>query len=152
MSLKFRHSHWLSYTGFQKVNSTGASNSGRKLCIHCVSSEETTLKATTLYISLSPWFGKFWLYHHTFFKVLDFLCFIPLVSDTAFACGVIKFYKIVKFEILTFVLEECSHLRYDTVWSGNNYQCFVAGCCFCFEGGLALCWFSVLEIVNLWWG
>jgi len=29
----------------------------------------------------------------TFFKVLDFLCFIPLVSDTVFACGVIKFYK-----------------------------------------------------------
>lgn len=47
----------------------------------------------------------------TFFKVLDFLCFIPLVSDTVFACGVIKFYKIVKFEILTLVLEECSNLR-----------------------------------------
>jgi hypothetical protein len=46
-----------------------------------------------------------------FFKVLDFLCFIALVPDTVFACGVIQFYKIVKFEILTLVLEECSHLR-----------------------------------------
>ena len=109
MSLKLRHSHWLSYTGFQRVNSTGAANSGRKFGIYCVSSEETTLKATTLCISLSPWFGK--LNDDTFFKVLDFLCFIPLVSDTIFAFGVIKFYKIVKFEILTLVLEECSHLR-----------------------------------------
>jgi hypothetical protein len=46
----------------------------------------------------------------TVFKVLDFLCFIPLVSNTVFVCGVVKFYKIVKFEILTFVLEDCSHL------------------------------------------
>jgi len=47
----------------------------------------------------------------TFFKVQDFLYFIPLVSDTVFACGVVKFYKIVKFEILTLLLEESSHLR-----------------------------------------
>jgi hypothetical protein len=49
------------------------------------------------------------------FKVLDFLCCIPLPRETVFACGVIKFYKIVKFQILTFVLEDCSQLGLCTV-------------------------------------